>query len=84
MPRGIQVNRESDIPIHEQIAAQIVLQIGSGALRPEDALPSVRALARQLGIHRNTVIQAYRDPVLANLVVRRRGEPARGSRSAER
>ena len=73
MPRGIQVNRESDIPIYEQIAAQIVLQIGSGALRPEDALPSVRALARQLGIHRNTVIQAYRDPVLANLVVRRRG-----------
>ncbi len=68
-----QINRETGVPIHEQVAAQIVLQIGCGALRPGDALPSVRALARRLGIHRNTVTQAYRDPVLAKLVVKRRG-----------
>ena len=68
-----QINRETDVPIREQVAAQIVLQIGSGALRPGDALPSVRALARRLGIHRNTVTQAYRDPVMAKLVVKRRG-----------
>ena len=69
----IQINRDAGVRIHEQVAAQIVLHIGSGALRPGDSLPSVRALARRLDIHRNTVTRAYRDPVLATLVVRRRG-----------
>ena len=69
----IQISREPDVRIHEQVAAQIVLHIGSGALRPGDALPSVRALARRLHIHRNTVTSAYRDPVLTKLVVRRPG-----------
>ncbi len=69
----IQINREAEVLIHEQVAAQIVLHIGSGMLRPGDALPSVRALARRLGIHRNTVTQAYRDPVLTKLVVKSRG-----------
>ena len=32
-----------------------------GALRPGDVLPSVRALAADLGIHFNTVAQAYRE-----------------------
>ena len=73
MALEIQINREADVPIHEQVAAQIVLHIGSGALQPGDALPSVRALARRLGIHRNTVTQAYRDYVLNKLVVKRRG-----------
>ena len=61
------------MPIHEQVAAQIVLSIGSGALRPGDALPSVRALAQRLGVHRNTITQAYRDYVLGKLVIKRRG-----------
>ena len=69
----IHINREADIAIHEQIAAQIVLHIGSGALLPGDALPSMRALARRLGIHRNTVTRAYGDAVLTKLVVKRRG-----------
>ena len=73
MALDIRIHRESDVPIHEQVAAQIVLSIGSGALRPGDALPSIRALARRLGVHRNTVTQAYRDYVLGKLVVKRRG-----------
>ena len=59
----IRINREADVRIHEQVAAPLVLHIGSGALRPGDALPSVRALARRLYIHSNTVTRAYRDPV---------------------
>ncbi len=73
MALDIRIHRESDVPIHEQVAAQIVLSIGSGALRPGDALPSIRGLARRLGVHRNTVTQAYRDYVLGKLVVKRRG-----------
>lgn len=35
--------------------------VESGALRPEQTVPSVRALARQLGISPTTVSSAYRD-----------------------
>ena len=69
----IRISKESEVPIHEQLAAQIVLSIGTGQLKPGQALPSVRGLARQLKIHRNTVSQAYQDPVLQRLVVKRRG-----------
>ena len=73
MALEIQITRETDVPIHEQVAAQIVLQIGSGALQPGDALPSVRTLARRLDVHRNTITQAYRDGVLTKLVVKHHG-----------
>src|SRR5438093_11177210 len=69
----IQVSKESDVPIHEQLAAQIVMLIGSGKLRPGDALPSARELAQRLRIHRNTVSQAFRDLVLNLLVEKSRG-----------
>ena len=71
----IRISKESEVPIHEQLAAQIVLSIGTGQLKPGDPLPSVRALALRLKIHRNTVSQAYRDRVLQMLVVKRRGSP---------
>ncbi len=69
----IRISKESEVPVHEQLAAQIVLSIGTGQLKPGDPLPSVRALARRLKIHHNTVSQAYQDPVLQRLVVKRRG-----------
>ncbi len=69
----IQVSKESDVPIHEQLAAQIVMLIGSGKLRPGDALPSARELAQRLRIHRNTVSQAFRDLVLNLLVEKSHG-----------
>ena len=69
----IRISKESEVPVHEQLAAQIILSIGTGELKPGDALPSVRALARRLKIHHNTVSQAYQDWVLQLLVVKRRG-----------
>ena len=69
----IRISRESEVPVHEQLAAQIILSIGTGELKPGDPLPSVRALARRLKIHHNTVSQAYQDWVLQLLVVKRRG-----------
>ena len=64
----ISVSRESDVPIREQLAAQLVFQIGSGQLKPGDTLPSVRELALRLHVHRNTVSQAYADPSLDTLL----------------
>jgi DNA-binding transcriptional regulator YhcF (GntR family) len=69
----IRVDRVSDVPLHEQVAAQIVLMIGTGRLKPGTALPSVRALAQRLGIHRNTISRAYHDLTLNLLVEKRAG-----------
>lgn len=69
----IQINRESEVPIHEQVSAQIVFLIGTGKWAPGRKLPSVRALSQRLGVHRNTITQAYDDLVLKLLVVKRAG-----------
>jgi GntR family transcriptional regulator len=49
-----------DSPIYQQIVDQIKAQIASGALQPDDQLPTVRALATELRINFNTVARAYR------------------------
>lgn len=48
-------------PIYEQIEAQFKAQILSGALEPDQAIPSMRALARSLHISVITVQKAYED-----------------------
>jgi DNA-binding transcriptional regulator YhcF (GntR family) len=72
-PMDIQVDKDSDIPLHEQVATQIVFLIGTGKLKPGTILPSVRALARRLAIHRNTISRAYHDLTLNRLVEKRAG-----------
>jgi DNA-binding transcriptional regulator YhcF (GntR family) len=69
----IRIDRESDVPLREQIAAQLVFLIGVGQLKPGDDLPSVRQLARMLQVHHNTVSQAYREPLLAGFLERAPG-----------
>ena len=70
----IRISKESDVPIYEQVAAQILFLIGTGKLKPGDPLPSVRALARKLKIHHTTVSQDYQDLALQKLVVRPQGK----------
>ncbi len=48
-------------PIYEQITSQIKAQVMSGCLRTGEALPSMRALARDLHISVITVQKAYED-----------------------
>jgi GntR family transcriptional regulator len=69
----IRISRESDVSLREQLAEQLVLQIATEKLKPGQALPSVRELARRLKIHHNTVSEAYQDLVRRNWLVRKRG-----------
>ena len=69
----IRISKESEVPLRQQLAEQIVLLIATEKLKPAEALPSVRELARRLMIHHNTVSQAYQDLVRRNWLVRRRG-----------
>lgn len=48
-------------PIYEQLVKNIINLITKGVLMPDDPLPSVRALARDLGINPNTVQKAYHE-----------------------
>ncbi|MBM3451093.1 MAG: GntR family transcriptional regulator [Armatimonadetes bacterium] len=50
-----------DVPIGEQLKAQIRVQILNGRLRPQDRLPPVRTLAGYLRVNRNTVARVYRE-----------------------
>ncbi|WP_071393041.1 GntR family transcriptional regulator [Bacillus tuaregi] len=55
----IRIEPESDIPIYTQLSNQIIEGIARGSLRPGDSLPSVRALAADLGVNMHTVSKSY-------------------------
>lgn len=69
----IRINKESEVPLRQQLAEQIVLHIATGKIQPGQALPSVRELARRLKIHHNTVSEAYQDLIRRMWLVGRRG-----------
>jgi GntR family transcriptional regulator len=54
-----QINFKSGLPIYLQIVEQIKAVAASGSLRPGEALPSIRPLAEELRVNRNTVAKAY-------------------------
>lgn len=69
----IQIDRKSEVSVRQQLAEQIIFSIATDKLKPGQALPSVRELARRLNIHHNTVSQAYKDLARRAWVVGRRG-----------
>ena len=58
---AIQLDADRREPLFLQLARTIIEAIGRGRLRRGDRLPSTRALAAQLGLHRKTVTAAYRE-----------------------
>ena len=55
----LQINFKSGMPIYLQVVDQIKAAAASGALRPGEALPSIRPLAEELRVNRNTIAKAY-------------------------
>lgn len=55
----IKIDEYSDVPIYMQIRNQIVMGISSGDLAPGEQLPTVRALALEMGINTMTVSKTY-------------------------
>jgi GntR family transcriptional regulator len=55
----IQLNFKSGKPVYLQVVDQIKSAAASGALRAGESLPSIRPLAEQLRINRNTISKAY-------------------------
>ncbi|GIM29969.1 GntR family transcriptional regulator [Clostridium polyendosporum] len=57
----ILISNKSGLPIYEQIKVQIKEQIMSGELAENEFLPSIRQLAKDLGISVITTTRAYSD-----------------------
>src|SRR5258706_9263638 len=55
----LQINFKSGMPVYLQIVDQIKAAAASGALQPGEALPSIRPIAEELRVNRNTVAKAY-------------------------
>jgi GntR family transcriptional regulator len=53
------LNFKSGKPVYLQLVEQVKAAAASGALAPGDALPSIRPLAEELRVNRNTIAKAY-------------------------
>jgi len=56
----LRIDLASRVPVYEQIANGLRAELVSGQFSPGGKLPTVRTLAIKLGVHHNTVAQAYR------------------------
>ncbi|MCI8608665.1 MAG: PLP-dependent aminotransferase family protein [Firmicutes bacterium] len=70
---NIRVNHTIKTPIYRQIATQMRNQIFSGEIGSGSTLPSERAMAQMLGVHRNTVVRAYSELKDEALIESRQG-----------
>jgi GntR family transcriptional regulator len=54
-----QVDFKSGKPVYLQLVDQVRYAAASGGIQPGEALPSIRPLAEELHVNRNTVAKAY-------------------------
>jgi DNA-binding transcriptional regulator YhcF (GntR family) len=69
---GLTVDPDSDVAPYEQVRRGIIEQVNSGQLLAGSRIPTVRALAEQLGLAPNTVARSYRE-LEADDVIETRG-----------
>ena len=69
----IWIAKNSEVPVREQLIAQITLGIASGDLKLGDRLPTTREIALRNGVHANTVAAAYQKLVDQKLIEFRTG-----------
>ena len=67
------IDRDSPLPLHEQVAAEIRRAIADGEAKPGERMPPARDLAAVLGVNANTVLRALRQLREEGLLEFRRG-----------
>jgi GntR family transcriptional regulator len=67
------IDFQSGVPVYLQIVQQVKAAAASGLIRPGDPLPSVRTLAEDLRINRNTVARAYAELESESVIETRQG-----------
>jgi len=61
------------VPIYRQIINQVLNLAALGLLKPDEALPSIRALALKLQVAPNTISKAYEELEASGVLHKRRG-----------
>jgi GntR family transcriptional regulator / MocR family aminotransferase len=69
----VELQRDSGVPLHQQLESGIRTRIRAGLLRAETVMPSTRALAQDLGLSRGVVVEAYQQLVAEGYLVSRGG-----------
>lgn len=73
----IRIDPDAPIPAIRQIVDALRVELVEGRLKPGEELPSVRRAAIDLGLHFNTVAQAYRQLADEGWLELRHGRNAR-------
>lgn len=73
MPLPFLVNPSAPVPIFRQIADGLRASIARGTYAPGELIPSVRALAEELGVNPNTVQKAVAEVERDGLIESERG-----------
>lgn len=55
----LRIDFDSEVPIYIQIKNQVIEGIAKGEIENEEEMPSVRALAEDIGVNMHTVNKAY-------------------------
>lgn len=74
MDMVIQIDKNSRVPIYDQIKEQIKGLIHAGKIKTGDQLPTIRELSVELSVNFNTVALAYRDLVNEGVIITERGK----------
>src|ERR1700689_5352044 len=69
----LKLDLRSGVPVYRQIIDQVMGGIAAGTLRPGDQLPTVRQLAVDLAINPNTVVRAYRELEIREVLATQQG-----------
>ncbi|HEX4838068.1 MAG TPA: PLP-dependent aminotransferase family protein [Solirubrobacteraceae bacterium] len=77
----VEIDRASELPLHEQIERSIREDIRCGRLPAGTRLPSTRGLAGELGVSRGVVTEAYCQLAAEGYLQSRQGTPARVART---
>lgn len=73
---SIELKGDGGQPVFLDLAATLIREIERGRLKPGDALPGTRTMARNLNLHRNTVDAAYHELLMQGWLI---SEPSRGT-----
>ncbi len=73
----VELDRDEELPLHEQIERSLREQIRAGRLPADSRLPSTRGLAAELGISRGVVTEAYGQLSAEGYLTTSQGAPVR-------
>jgi GntR family transcriptional regulator/MocR family aminotransferase len=73
----VEIDRDGELALHEQVERSLREQIQSGRLPAQSRLPSTRGLAEELGVSRGVITEAYSQLAAEGYLTTSQGAPVR-------